>query len=173
MDARNNSWTKKKLRYSEETQWFPEYFIALIEIGNFDQETSRYYHFNLKYIQAERPNGTIKELKCICDKFPENGTVCPKKQKTTHTCNKCRNPVHKFPNCYHLADCILEQCSTSHSENKEKKTQWAQIFFELEFKILANKAASGGQFSDPLGMRGIWNDEFKFCLPMIHVSQRI
>ena len=55
--------------------------IGWIVIGNFDQETSRYYHFNLKYIKAERPNGTIKELKCICDKFPENGTVCPKKQK--------------------------------------------------------------------------------------------
>ena len=125
------------------------------------------YPFKLKHIKAERYNGTIKELKCICDKFPENGTVCPKNKKTTHTCNKCRNPVHKFPNCYHLADCILEQCSTSHSENKEKNPQWAQIFFELEFKILSNKAASGGQFSDPLGMRGIWNDKFKCCFRKI------
>ena len=39
------------------------------------------YPFKLKHIKAERYNGTIKELKCICDKFPENGTVCPKKQK--------------------------------------------------------------------------------------------
>ena len=31
---------KKKLRYSEETPWFPKYYIASIEIGNCDQETS-------------------------------------------------------------------------------------------------------------------------------------
>ena len=30
---------KKKLRYSEETPWFPDYYIASIEIGNCDQET--------------------------------------------------------------------------------------------------------------------------------------
>ena len=31
---------KKKLRYSEETPWFPEYFIGWIEIGNCGQKTS-------------------------------------------------------------------------------------------------------------------------------------
>ena len=31
---------KKKLRYSEETPWFPEYYIGWIGIGNCDQETS-------------------------------------------------------------------------------------------------------------------------------------
>ena len=50
---------------------------------------------------------------------------------------------------------------------KKKNPQWAQIFFELELKILAKKAASGGQFSDPLGMRGIWNDKFKCCFRKI------
>ena len=34
---------KKKLRYSEETPWFPEYF-GWIEIGNCDQETSNNYN---------------------------------------------------------------------------------------------------------------------------------
>ena len=31
---------KKKLRYSEETQWFPEYYIGWIGIGNCGQKTS-------------------------------------------------------------------------------------------------------------------------------------
>ena len=31
------------------------------------------------------PNGTFKELKCICDKFSKNGPVCPKKQKTKNS----------------------------------------------------------------------------------------
>ena len=31
---------KKKLRYSEETLWFPEYYIGWIGSGNCDQETS-------------------------------------------------------------------------------------------------------------------------------------
>ena len=31
---------KKKLRYSEETPWFPEYYIGWIGIGNCDQKTS-------------------------------------------------------------------------------------------------------------------------------------
>ena len=43
----NSNWTqeimagqKKKLSYSEETLWFPEYYIGWIGIGNCDQETS-------------------------------------------------------------------------------------------------------------------------------------
>ena len=43
----NSNWTqeimagqKKKLRYSEETPWFPEYYIGWIRMGNCDQETS-------------------------------------------------------------------------------------------------------------------------------------
>ena len=35
---------KKKLRYSEETPWFPKYYIGWIGIGNCDQETSTIYH---------------------------------------------------------------------------------------------------------------------------------
>ena len=35
---------KKKLRYSEETPWFPEYYIGWIGIGNCDQETSNGEH---------------------------------------------------------------------------------------------------------------------------------
>ena len=31
---------KKKLRYSSESQWFPEYYIGWIGIGNFGQKTS-------------------------------------------------------------------------------------------------------------------------------------
>ena len=31
---------KKKLRYSEETLWFPEYYIGWIGIGNCGQKTS-------------------------------------------------------------------------------------------------------------------------------------
>ena len=31
---------KKKLRYSEETPWFPEYYIGWIGIGNCGQKTS-------------------------------------------------------------------------------------------------------------------------------------
>ena len=34
---------KKKLRYSEETPWFPEYCIGWIGIGNCDQKTSTKY----------------------------------------------------------------------------------------------------------------------------------
>ena len=34
---------KKKHKYSEETPWFPEYFIGWIRIGNCDQKTSMYY----------------------------------------------------------------------------------------------------------------------------------
>ena len=43
----NSNWTqeimarqKKKLRYSEETPWFPEYYIGWIGIGNCGQKTS-------------------------------------------------------------------------------------------------------------------------------------
>ena len=32
---------KKKLRYSEETPWFPKYHISWIGIGNCDQKTSK------------------------------------------------------------------------------------------------------------------------------------
>ena len=35
---------KKKLRYSEESPWFPEYYIGEIGIGNCDQETSNIYY---------------------------------------------------------------------------------------------------------------------------------
>ena len=38
--AQNNGWTKKKLRYSEETLGFPEYYIGWIGIGNCGQKTS-------------------------------------------------------------------------------------------------------------------------------------
>ena len=31
---------KTKVRYSEETPWFPEYYIGWTGIGNCDQETS-------------------------------------------------------------------------------------------------------------------------------------
>ena len=34
---------KKKLKYSEETKWFPKYYIGWIGIGNCDQETSNMY----------------------------------------------------------------------------------------------------------------------------------
>ena len=34
---------KKKLRYSEETPWFPEYYIGWIEISNCGQKTSTKY----------------------------------------------------------------------------------------------------------------------------------
>ena len=34
---------KKKLRYSEETPWFPEYYIGWIGIGNCVQKTSTKY----------------------------------------------------------------------------------------------------------------------------------
>ena len=34
---------KKKLRYSKETQWFPEYDIGWIGIGNCGQKTSTKY----------------------------------------------------------------------------------------------------------------------------------
>ena len=36
---------KKKLRYSEETPGFPEYYIGWIGIGNSDQKTSITYHW--------------------------------------------------------------------------------------------------------------------------------
>ena len=46
----NLNWTqeimagqKKKPRYSEETPWFPEYYIGWIGSGNCDQETSSTY----------------------------------------------------------------------------------------------------------------------------------
>ena len=46
----NSNWTqeimagqKKKLRYSEETPWFPEYYIGWIGIGNCVQKTSTKY----------------------------------------------------------------------------------------------------------------------------------
>ena len=46
----NSNWTqeimagrKKKLRYSEEIPWFPEYYIASIGIVNCDQKTSNIY----------------------------------------------------------------------------------------------------------------------------------
>ena len=32
-------WQKKKLRYSEETLWFPKYYIGWIGIGNCGQKT--------------------------------------------------------------------------------------------------------------------------------------
>ena len=34
---------KKKLRYSEETPWLPEYYIGWIGIGNCGQKTSSKY----------------------------------------------------------------------------------------------------------------------------------
>ena len=40
---------KKKLRYSEETPWFPEYYIGWIGIGNCDQEASTMYVLLLNY----------------------------------------------------------------------------------------------------------------------------
>ena len=36
---------KQKLRYSEETLWFPDYYIGWTGIGNCDQETSKVYLF--------------------------------------------------------------------------------------------------------------------------------
>ena len=33
---------KKKLRYTEQTPWFPKYYIASIGIGNCVQKTSKY-----------------------------------------------------------------------------------------------------------------------------------
>ena len=35
---------KKKLIYSEESPWFPEYYVGKIGIGNCDQETSNIYY---------------------------------------------------------------------------------------------------------------------------------
>ena len=43
LSAQNNGWTKKNLRYSEETPWFPEYYIGWIGIGNCGQKTSNVY----------------------------------------------------------------------------------------------------------------------------------
>ena len=37
---------KKKLWYSEETPWFPKYYIGWIEIGNHGQKTSKIYWQN-------------------------------------------------------------------------------------------------------------------------------
>ena len=36
---------KKKLGYSEETPWFPEYYFGWIGIGNCNQETSIVYYY--------------------------------------------------------------------------------------------------------------------------------
>ena len=33
---------EKKLRYSEETPWFPKYYIGLIGIGKCGQKTSKF-----------------------------------------------------------------------------------------------------------------------------------
>ena len=43
LSAQNNGWTKKKLRYSEETLRFPKYYIGWIGIGNCGQKTSKEY----------------------------------------------------------------------------------------------------------------------------------
>ena len=40
---------KKKLRYSEETPWFPEYYIGWIGIGNCGQKTSNYQYQSIKF----------------------------------------------------------------------------------------------------------------------------
>ena len=38
---------KKKLRYAEETPWFPEYYIGWIGIGNCGQKISNHYYVDL------------------------------------------------------------------------------------------------------------------------------
>ena len=61
----NSNWTqdimigqKKKLRYSEQTPWFPQYYIGWIGIGNCDQETSSIY-------QRAYVTGSLLSLVCL------------------------------------------------------------------------------------------------------------
>ena len=52
---------KIKLRYSEETPWFPKYYIDWIEIGNYDQETSNKYNYN-RLKMKEQCQGFFKRV---------------------------------------------------------------------------------------------------------------
>ena len=60
---------KKKLRYSEETPWFPEYYISWIGIGNCDQETSTRYLcvFQICFLPSLNTQSCIKGLLVVRD----------------------------------------------------------------------------------------------------------
>ena len=49
---------QKKQKYSEETPWFPKYFIGWIGIGNCDQKTI-IYCITIQSSESTRPNKLI------------------------------------------------------------------------------------------------------------------
>ena len=60
---------KKKLRYTEESPWFPEYYIGWIWIGNCGQKTSNKYvslYFSfLKWIYSSKLILKFCESNCL------------------------------------------------------------------------------------------------------------
>ena len=90
--AQDNSWTKKKVRYSEETLWFLEYYIGWIGIGNWGQKTFN-IHWILFILGCHNltlvGNGLCDDETNILECNFDDGDCCGSNITTTH-CSECQ-----------------------------------------------------------------------------------